>query len=61
MSTKTKIIIFLIVLFVLWMIYLAVKQDNCNPNVEKCATSSGSSTRISSGSWGGYSSGGSHK
>lgn len=61
MSIKTKIIILLIVLFVLWMVYLAVKQDDCNPNVEKCSTSSGSSTRISSGSWGGYSSGGSHK
>lgn len=59
LSTKTKIIILLIVLFLLWIIYLAIKQDTCNPNIEKCATSS--STRVSSGSWGGYSSGGSHK
>lgn len=60
MSTKTKIIIILVVLLLFaLLVYWLNKQDNCNPNVEKCATSS--STRTSSGSWGGYSSGGSHK
>ena len=35
------------------------RQDDCDPAVQNCATSSGS--RTSGGSWGGYSSGGSHK
>jgi ribosomal protein S27AE len=50
----------LIVLFlVFWAIVKLADDPDCDPNIQNCATSSGS--RSSGGSWGGYSSGGSHK
>lgn len=52
----TLVILFIIVVFLL----LAVRAcDNCDPSRENCSSSSG--LRSSGGSFGGYSSGGSHK
>ncbi len=47
--------IVLLILFLAWL----DNNDNCDPTVQNCATNSG--YRSSGGSWGGYSSGGSHK
>jgi hypothetical protein len=56
---KGKVMIVLVILLIWWLIEWLNRQDNCDPAVQNCATSSGS--RSSGGSWGGYSSGGSHK
>jgi Domain of unknown function (DUF4178) len=58
LSFKAKVILVVaIILLILVFNWLENRQD-CDPNVQNCATSSG---RSSGGSWGGYSSGGSHK
>jgi hypothetical protein len=58
LSFKGKVILVVaIILLILVFSWLENRQD-CDPNVQNCATSSG---RSSGGSWGGYSSGGSHK
>jgi endogenous inhibitor of DNA gyrase (YacG/DUF329 family) len=58
LSFKGKVILVVaIILLILVFNWLENRQD-CDPNVQNCATSSG---RSSGGSWGGYSSGGSHK
>jgi hypothetical protein len=54
-----KLAIVLTILLIWWLIEWLSRNDNCDPAVQNCATSSGS--RSSGGSWGGYSSGGSHK
>ena len=56
---KGKVMIVVVILLIWWLIEWLNRQDNCDPAVQNCATSSGS--RSSGGSWGGYSSGGSHK
>lgn len=52
----TLVLLFILVLFLLLVLKAC---DDCDPARENC--SSGSSWRSSGGSWGGYSSGGSHK
>ena len=47
--------IFLIIVLLAWL----DSTDDCDPSLQNCAAASG--TRSSGGSWGGYSSGGSHK
>ena len=54
----TLLVLLAIVLVVVAILNAPDNQD-CDPNTQNCATSSGS--RSSGGSWGGYSSGGSHK
>ena len=49
-------VIVLLVVIVLLLSWLS-KDDDCDPRVQNCSTS----VRSSGGSWGGYSSGGSHK
>ena len=56
---KGKVMIVVVILLIWWLMEWLNRQDNCDPAVQNCATSSGS--RSSGGSWGGYSSGGSHK
>ena len=53
-----KVLIVVVILLILWLIEWLNRNDDCDPNVQNCASSRG---RVSSGSWGGYSSGGSHK
>jgi len=58
LSFKAKVILVVaIILLILVFNWLENRQD-CDPNVQNCSSSS---SRSSGGSWGGYSSGGSHK
>ena len=58
-SGMNKVVIFIVILLIVLLLVWLNSRDDCDPNVQNCATSSGS--RTSGGSWGGYSSGGSHK
>ena len=55
--TAKVVLVLAIILLILVFNWLEKRQD-CDPNVQNCASSS---SRSSGGSWGGYSSGGSHK
>jgi hypothetical protein len=55
---KGKLAIVVAILLLLWLIDWLDRRENCDPNLQNCAASG---SRTSGGSWGGYSSGGSHK
>ncbi len=54
-----KLLIVVAIILIWLLIEWLDRPDNCDPAIQNCASSSGS--RSSGGSWGGYSSGGSHK
>ena len=58
LSFKGKVILVVAIILLILVFNWLENRQNCDPNVQNCATSSG---RSSGGSWGGYSSGGSHK
>jgi hypothetical protein len=53
-----KVGIVVAILLLLWLIEWLDRRENCDSNLQNCAASG---SRTSGGSWGGYSSGGSHK
>ena len=55
---KGQLWIFVAVVLLILLLNWLDSRENCDPNVQNCATTG---TRSSGGSWGGYSSGGSHK
>jgi ribosomal protein S27AE len=57
---KGKVILVLVILLLIVLVSWLDRND-CDPNTQNCYNGSGSSSRSSGGSWGGYSSGGSHK
>jgi len=58
LSGKGQLVLFVAVVMLMLAFNWLENRENCDPNVQNCATSG---TRSSGGSWGGYSSGGSHK
>jgi endogenous inhibitor of DNA gyrase (YacG/DUF329 family) len=58
LSGKGQLVLFVAVVLLMLVFNWLENRENCDPNVQNCATSG---TRSSGGSWGGYSSGGSHK
>lgn len=58
-KNSSQMLVVVAVLLVFLVLTWLENTNDCDPNVQNCATSSG--TRSSGGSWGGYSSGGSHK
>ena len=58
LSPTGKLVLVLAIVVLILVFYWLENRQNCDPAVQNCATSG---VRSSGGSWGGYSSGGSHK